>query len=140
MDADASPESQHLRQRRQQEAQRGAKKLARQAKVWKYKHSVPISSCHLEMRAAKYADDQTSFFPVLDLYLFFNSLLGHNLASMNDPTGLGSRFNSTSSVSNHTDAISKLSSAVTRARKAKEYESDGQHADAIAQLKSLFNQ
>ena len=74
-----------------------AKKLARQAKVWKYKHSVPISSCYLKMRAAKYADDQTSFFPVLDLYLFFNSLLGHNLASMNDPTGLGSRFNPPSS-------------------------------------------
>ncbi len=31
----------------------GAKKLARLAKVWKYKRLVPVSSCYLEMRAAK---------------------------------------------------------------------------------------
>lgn len=117
-----------------------AKKLARQAKVWKYKWNVPVSSCYLEMRAAKYADGETSWLPVLDLYRFLNGLLGHSLASMNDPTGLGSRFNATSSDSNHTDAISKLTTAVTRARKAKDFESEGKHADAIAQLKLLFNQ
>jgi len=116
-----------------------AKKLARQAKIWKYRCNVPISSCYLEMRAAKYADGETSFYPVLDLHLFLTGLLGHNLAAMNDPTGLGSRFNATSSDSNQVDAISKLSTAVTRARKAKEFESDGKHESAITYLKLLFN-
>jgi len=117
-----------------------AKKLARQAKVWKYKRSVPVSSCYLEMRAAKYAKGEDSYFAVLDLYLFLNGLLGHSLASMNDPTGLGSRFNATSSDSNHEDAISKLETAVTRAGKAKDLASDEKHEDAIYYLKLLFNQ
>ncbi len=34
----------------------GAKRLARQLKVWKYQRSVPVSSCYLEMRSAKYLD------------------------------------------------------------------------------------
>ena len=118
----------------------GPKALARQAKIWKYKRSVPISSCYLEMRAAKYADGENWWSPVQDLYRFLNGLLGHSLAAMNDPTGLGSRFNATSSDAYHALAVSKLSTAVTRARKAKEYETDGYHASAVEQLKLLFNE
>ena len=117
-----------------------AKKLARQVKTWKYKRSVPVSSCYLEMRAAKYAAGESSWLPVVDLYRFLNSVLDHSFASMNDPTGLGSRFNATSSDSNQSDAMSKLSRAVTRARKAKDFVSDGEHVSAIEQLKLLFNQ
>ncbi len=117
-----------------------AKKLARQAKTWKYKCNVPVSSCYLEMRAAKYADGESAWLPVLDLYRFLDGLLSQRLASMNDPTGLGSRFNATSSDSNHVDAISKLTTAVSRARKAWSFESEGKQIDAITQLKLLFNQ
>lgn len=117
-----------------------AKQLARQAKIWKYKRGVPVSSCYLEMRAAKYADGETTWLPVWDLHDFLKDLLDKNLAAMNDPTGLGSRFGSTSSDSNHEDAISKLKTAVSRAAKAKQSERDGKHADAIAQLKLLFAQ
>lgn len=117
-----------------------AKKLARQVKVWKYERSVPVSSCYLEMRAAKYASDETSYFPVLDLYYFLNRLLGHQLAAMNDPSGLSSRFTATSSDAAKTEALSKLTTAVNRARKAYEFDKDGKHANAIEQLKLLFDQ
>ena len=59
---------------------------------------------------------------------------------MNDPTGLGSRFNATSSGSMRDEAISKLTTAVTGVRKAKDFDIDGKHADAVAQLKLLFDQ
>lgn len=116
-----------------------AKKLARQLKLWKYKRNVPVSSCYLEMRAAKYIKSQSSYLPVSGLAAALSSLQDAQLAAMNDPTGLGSRFTATSSPSNHVDAVSKLDRAVTRALKARDLEREGRHTAAIEQLKLLFN-
>lgn len=118
----------------------GAKKLARLAKVWKYERSVPVSSCYLEMRAAKYADGETTWVMPIDLHGYLTWLQNLALASMNDPTGLGSRFTACSSDSNKSDALSKLGTAVTRARKAREYDANNQHTEAISEYKLLFNQ
>jgi hypothetical protein len=115
------------------------KRLARQIKVWKYKRSVPVSSCYLEMRAAKYMAGETVYSPFIDLHNSLKLMHDASLAGMNDPTGLGSRFGACSSESNRLDALSKLGRAVVRARKAKEYEYAGDHANAIEQLKLLFN-
>lgn len=117
-----------------------AKKLARLAKVWKYKRFVPISSCYLEMRAAKYADDQTSWVLPMDLYYYFRKLKSLELAAMNDPTGLGSRFTACSSTSNRDDSLSKLDTAVSRAEKAHAAYMKDDHVTAIAQWKLVFNQ
>ncbi len=59
---------------------------------------------------------------------------------MNDPAGLSSRFTACSSESNRTDALSKLSTAVTRASKAWDFDKDGKDDAAVEQLKLLFNQ
>ena len=118
----------------------GAKKLARLAKVWKYKRSVPVSSCYLEMRAAKYADARTSWWLPIDLHGFLKHLLDIEFAAMNDPTGLGSRFTAYSSETNKTDALSKLTTAVSRAAKAKQHDLDDEDFKAVEQLKLLFNQ
>lgn len=117
-----------------------AKALARQAKIWKYKRNVPVSSCYLEMRAAKYASSQTTWIAPWDLHDFLKDLQDRNLAAMNDPTGLGSRFTATSSDSNRDDAMSKLSTAVARAAKAKAANREDDHASAIGWLKLLFDQ
>lgn len=117
-----------------------AKALARQLKVWKYKRNVPVSSCYLEMRAAKYMDGESSYVPLWDLYLALKAIRDAGLADMNDPTSVGSRFGACSSESNRLDAKSKLETAVSRALKAKDYAGDGNEADAIEQLKLLFNQ
>jgi hypothetical protein len=118
----------------------GAKKLARLAKTWKYKCNVPVSSCYLEMRAARYADGVSSISLPIDLYDYFSQLHSIELAAMNDPTGLGSRFNAYSSESKKEAAMSKLSTAVTRAQKVKDYYIEGDQNLAIHYLKLLFNQ
>lgn len=117
----------------------GAKTLARQLKVWKYERNVPISSCYLEMRAAKHLSTETSYVPIYDLYLSLRAMQEAKLAAMNDPTGLGSRFTACSTEVNRSDAMSKLDRAVSRADKALAYYQADDHASAIEQLKLLFN-
>lgn len=115
------------------------KKLARQVKLWKYKRNVPISSCYLEMRAAKHMDGEEAYVPLWDLYLTLRKMRDNALAAMNDPTGLGSRFGACSSEPNRLEAISKLKTAVNRALKAKDYAADGYEYLAISQLELLFD-
>lgn len=116
------------------------KGLARQLKIWKYLRNVPVSSCYLEMRAAQHMDGEESYSALWDLYLSLKNIHDAGLAAMNDPTGLGSRFGACSSESNRQDAMSKLDRAVTRAKKAKDFDADGDSVKAIEQLKLLFNQ
>lgn len=117
----------------------GVKTLARQLKVWKYKRNVPVSSCYLEMRAAKYMDGQESYVPIWDIYLSLSNIQSAGLAAMNDPTGRGSRFTAYSSDATRADALSKLSAAVSRSSKALDYYKADDHGRAIEQLKLLFN-
>lgn len=117
----------------------GVKTLARHLKILKYLRNVPVSSCYLEMRAAKHLDGESTYLPFWDLYLALDKMYDADLAAMNDPTGLGSRFGACSSEANRLDALSKLGRAVIRANKAREFESDGKHTQAIEQLKLLFN-
>jgi hypothetical protein len=116
------------------------KLLARQIKVWKYKRNVPVSSCYLEMRAAQHMDGESSYVALWDLHAALKKMSDANLAAMNDPTGLGSRFGSCSSESTKADALSKLERAVTRARKARDHAKNDDHINAIEQLKLLFDQ
>ncbi|ODR25028.1 SMODS domain-containing nucleotidyltransferase [Mycolicibacterium porcinum] len=115
------------------------KKLVRQVKTWKYLRNVPVSSCYLEMRTAKHMDGETAYAPLWDLYLTLKKMHDAGLAAMNDPTGLGSRFGACSSESNRLDAMSKLDTAVNRARRAKEFAHADEQDKAIAQLKLLFD-
>lgn len=117
----------------------GVKNLARQIKIWKYLRNVPVSSCYLEMRSAKHMEGENSYSPLWDLYLSLKKMHDAELAAMNDPTGLSSRFGACSSESNRLDAMSKFATAVSRARKAKDFDKDGDDEKAIEQLKLLFN-
>lgn len=119
--------------------QGGAKKLARQLKIWKYLRNVPISSCYLEMRSARHLEDESTYVPFWDLHLALDKMYDANLAAMNDPTGLGSRFGACSSEVKQAEALSKLGTAVTRAYRAREFAFNGKHTQAIEQLKLLFN-
>jgi len=117
----------------------GAKQLARLVKVWKYERNVPVSSCYLEIRAAKHMSGETSYVPVWDLYFTLKSIYDGGLAAMNDPTGLGSRFTACSSDSNKSDALSKLATAVARATKAKDFYTSNEYDKSVEQLKLLFD-
>jgi hypothetical protein len=116
-----------------------AKQLARLLKVWKYERYVPISSCYLEMRAAKHMDEQSGYIPIWDVYMVLAHIETYGLAAMNDPTGLAARFTACSSDAAKRDAMSKLSTAVGRARKATECYSDGDYTGSVAHLKLLFD-
>lgn len=115
------------------------KRLARQVKVWKYRRKVPISSCYLEMRVAQHMEGESAYVPLLDLYLALKKMHTVGLASMNDPTGLGSRFGACSTDNYRADALSKLTTAVSRAQKAKDFAHAGTHELAIEQLGLLFD-
>lgn len=116
-----------------------AKKLARLAKLWKYRRQVPISSFYLEMRAAKYMNSQQYWVPYWDLHDFLNWLYAIELADMNDPTGLGARISACSSDYNRSVALSKLATAVGRAERAMNAARAGRDAAAIEDLKLLFD-
>ncbi len=95
-----------------------AKRLARLIKAWKYYCNVPISSFYLEMRAAQHMTTQTSYIDVWDVCLLLEKLNAHALAGMNDPTGASGRIYACSSDTTRADALSKLATGGTRARKA----------------------
>ena len=96
----------------------GAKKLARLVKAWKYYNDVPISSFYLEMRAAQYMTDEPSFIASQDMCRFLERLHRSGLDAMNDPKGVSGRFYACSSNAKAAEALSKVATASTRARKA----------------------
>jgi hypothetical protein len=96
----------------------GAKKLARLAKAWKYYRNVPISSFYLEMRAAQHVATQATFIPVWDICQLLEKLDSHSLAGMNDPRKASGQFAACSSEANREAALSKLTTAAGRARRA----------------------
>jgi len=121
-----------------QGVQGAAKKLARLVKAWKYYCNVPVSSFYLEMRAAQHMATQTNFVAVWDVCLLLESLQGHGLAAMNDPKGRTGRFHPCSSDYRRTDALSKLATGATRARKALDAYQNDRPNDAFYYLDLLF--
>ncbi len=116
----------------------GAKKLARLVKAWKYFNAVPVSSFYLEMRAAKHMESQSSFVAVWDVCLLFEHLVSISLGSMNDPKGVTGRFDAYSSTAKGDEALSKVKTAATRARKAADASKAGDPATAFHYLDLLF--
>lgn len=115
-----------------------AKALARLVKSWKYYCNVPISSFYLEMRAAQHVSAQSSYIHVWDICQLLEKMQGHQLAAMNDPSGASGRFNACSSDAKKKDALSKLQTASTRARKALDADQAGKSSDAFYYLNLVF--
>lgn len=117
-----------------------AKSFARLVKAWKYYRAVPISSFYLEMRAAAYIARQSSVVYSYDLYLFLKELQDSQLAAMNDPTGSTGRIYACSSDATRRDALSKLDTAVSRARNALDSHKAGKESEAFYYWNQLFNE
>lgn len=115
-----------------------AKTLARLAKAWKYYCNVPISSFYLEMRAAQHVATQTSYEHVWDICQLLEKLVSHQLASMNDPREASGRFAACATDARKEDALSKLDTGATRARKALDAYNDGRLDTAFHYLNLLF--
>jgi hypothetical protein len=115
------------------------KGMARILKAWKYYRNVPISSFYLEMRAAAYIRRQSSVVYWIDLCMLLEELQDQGLAAMNDPTGSTGRIQPCSSDALKRDALSKLDTAVPRARKAYTAASGGDLHEAFDQWNLLFH-
>lgn len=102
----------------QQPSKGNAKDLARLIKAWKYYRDVPISSFYLEMRCAQYVKGIETYVHIWDVCLLLEKLLKDELAAMNDPKGASGRIRPCSSDTTRQEALSKLSTAAGRARKA----------------------
>lgn len=105
-----------------------AKDLARLIKAWKYYRDAPVSSFYLEMRCAQHVRAQKTYIHVWDVCLVLESMNSHQLAAMNDPRGASGRIQACSSESTREDALSKLATAATRARKALDSRDDPDRA------------
>ncbi|GAA1723111.1 hypothetical protein GCM10009765_83840 [Fodinicola feengrottensis] len=116
----------------------GAKKLARLVKAWKYYCNVPVSSFYLEMRAAQYMASQDGFVAVWDACLLLEALQRNSMAAMNDPKGRTERFHPCSSEYRKVDALSKVNTAASRARKALDAYRADKTDDAFYYLDLLF--
>jgi hypothetical protein len=115
-----------------------AKKLTRLVKAWKYYNSVPISSFYLEMRAAQYMAGETSFIPVWDICRLLEHLNRIDIGPMNDPRQVAGRFYACSTEAKGKEAISKVSTAAIRARKAAVAHKEGNSKAAFHYLNLLF--
>jgi hypothetical protein len=115
-----------------------AKALARLIKAWKYFCNVPVSSFYLEMRCAEHVKTQTTYVHIWDVWQVLNKLNNHQLAGMNDPMGATGRIYACSSESSKEDALSKLNTATTRARKALDAYRNGKFDEAFRYLDLLF--
>ena len=107
------------------------KPLIRFVKAWKFIRNVPISSFYLEMRVAKYAEGESSVVFDIDVKRVLRSLLDHQLARMQDPTGFSGYISACKTKAQEEDALSKLSTATARAEKAVAAGVDGDIAAAF---------
>ncbi|MDP8267839.1 MAG: hypothetical protein P9L97_03835 [Candidatus Tenebribacter davisii] len=107
------------------------KPLIRFLKAWKYYCNVPISSFYLELRATKWMEAENSIVYDIDLCSLFKKLAASGLASMQDPKGISGYVCACATEAKKSDALSKLSTAKTRAEKARVAESTGKTNEAI---------
>jgi hypothetical protein len=115
-----------------------AKALARLIKAWKYYSNVPVSSFYLEVRCAQHVKALDSYIHVWDVCLVLESMRAHQLAAMNDPRQASGRIHACSSDSTRQDALSKLTTAATRARKALDAYNADNASTALVYLDLLF--
>lgn len=108
------------------------KPLIRFIKAWKYFQNVPISSFYLELRVAKYASDESSILYSIDIKRVFALLNNLGLAQIRDPMGISGYISPCKSSTDLSIAKSKVSTALSRATKARE-------AEEWANIKEAFD-
>ena len=115
------------------------KPLIRFLKAWKFYNNVPISSFYLEMRAAKYASNETTIVYDIDVKNLFKLLYDNDLAKLQDPTGIAGYIEPCRTDAAHKDALSKIKTAYTRADNARTAEYNGNTALAFAWWDKLYD-
>ena len=113
------------------EQERKVKPLVRFLKAWKYYQNVPISSFYLELRVAKYASEEESIVYSIDVKNVLKMLWDKQLAAIQDPVGISGHIYPCSTDAKKSDALSKLETALGRAKKARDAEESENVRDAF---------
>jgi len=136
----ASPDVHNAYVRRVDEKLNGkVKPLIRFIKAWKYYRDVPISSFYIELRVAKYAEEEQTIIYEQDVRNVFKLLLDCQLANMHDPMGISGYISACHSETARTDALSKLQTAFTRAEKAREESMKSNISNAFYWWQLIYN-
>lgn len=96
------------------------KPLIRFLKAWKFFRDVPISSFYLEMRVAKYAEQEKVIVYDIDVKNILKSLWDSQLARMQDPMGFSGYISACKTEAQKEVVLSRLLTAYTRAEKARQ--------------------
>ncbi|NET63187.1 MAG: nucleotidyltransferase [Moorea sp. SIO1G6] len=115
------------------------KSLIRFIKAWKYYQNVPISSFYLELRIAKYAQGIKTIVYDIDVTRVFSHLHNVRLAKMQDPMGISGYVSPCSTKAKLNDALSKLSTALSRSEKALKAKSKGDIKEAFDWWNLVYN-
>lgn len=102
-------------------------------------HNVPISSFYLELRVARYAANENVIVYSVDIKNLLKFLLDNNLPAIQDPMSISGYIHACKSDAQKEDAISKLSTAYSRAQKALECESNEDAKSAFSWWQLLFS-
>lgn len=94
------------------------KPLIKFIKAWKFYQNVPISSFYLELRTAKYAAEESTIVYDIDIKRVIAILNDYQLARIQDPMGISGYVSPCKTQARKEDALSKLSTALSRAEKA----------------------
>lgn len=116
------------------------KPLIRFIKAWKYYRDVPIKSFYLEMRVAKYAEEERSIAYDIDVKRILTMLRDNKLAAMQDPMGVAGYIYPCKTEAMKQDALSKLDTAATRAEKACEASLNNDTKSAFYWWNLLYNE
>jgi len=114
------------------------KPLIRLIKAWKYYNEVPILSFYLELRVAKYAEGEKNINYGTAVKRIFEYLENISLANMQDPMEISGYVRPCQTEAKKTAALSKLSTAATRAKKASEF-AERNVDEAFRNLDLLYN-
>lgn len=97
---------------------RKLKPLITLVKAWKFFHNVPVSSFYLELRITKFAESKKRINYEIDLYRIIKKLHDIELAHIQDPMKVSGYVYACKTEGKKKRALSKLSTACSRAEKA----------------------
>jgi hypothetical protein len=115
------------------------KPLIRLLKAWKFYQNAPISSFYMEMRVTKYASQEKAIIYDIDVKNVLQNLLDSDLAVMQDPMGVSGYIYPCKTNACKVNALTKLKTAATRAKKAREAASNDDVKTAIEWWQKLYN-
>ncbi len=115
------------------------KPLIKFIKAWKFMHDVPIISFYIELRVTKFLESNIILSYDEAISNILNELDRLQLADMRDPMGISGLIPSCKTMAQKTTALSKLSTALSRAEKAYDARTKGNLDNAFYYWNLFFN-